>query len=169
MNVNDWATQNYKPLLVACKNITANNELSEELLHYSLEVLLTKPNVQHIVESGGAYFYTLRIILNNWKSTTSPFFKIYRKNFEQVELESYLEKNDIPDTSHEQQEIEDTASYIKQELRKLYWYDQQVFDLYLEAGSVMSVARATNIPRTSLSLTINRVKNHIKSKIKDAP
>jgi len=49
----------------------------------------------------------------------------------------------------------------------LGWYDQTLFRLYCEEDrTISSLARETKIPRTSISLTINRVKRHIRSKIK---
>lgn len=165
MTVTDWCNLSYPQLLQASKNISQNSDLSEELLHYSIEQLLTKPNVQEIVDSGGATFWCIRVMLNSWRSTTSPFFKIYRGHLEQIPLDSYLDNNDIEDEV--EQNIEEVTKKIKNELTKLYWYDRQLFELYTEEShTISSLARETGIPRTSISLTINRVKKHIKSKIK---
>ena len=168
MNITDWTNQNYNKLLQAAKNISYNDELSEELLHYSLEQLLIKPNILEIVNSGGCEFYIIRIMLSQWRSTTSPFYKIYRKNVCQIELDSYLERNDVADEIAQcTEQIELTANQIQSELRNLGWYDQTLFKLYCEDGkTISSLARETSIPRTSISLTINRVKRHIRSKIK---
>jgi len=168
LNITDWTNQNYNKLLQAAKNISYNDELSEELLHYSLEQLLIKPNILEIVNSGGCEFYIIRIMLSQWRSTTSPFYKIYRKNVCQIDLDSYLERNDVADEiAQSTEQIELTANEIQLELRNLGWYDQTLFKLYCEGGkTISSLARETSIPRTSISLTINRVKRHIRSKIK---
>ena len=168
MNITDWTNQNYNKLLQAAKNISYNDELSEELLHYSLEQLLIKPNILEIVNSGGCEFYIIRIMLSQWRSTTSPFYKIYRKNLCQIDLDSYLERNDVADEiAQSTEQIDLTANEIQLELRNLGWYDQTLFKLYCEDGkTISSLARETSIPRTSISLTINRVKRHIRSKIK---
>jgi len=165
LDINDWTNQNYSNLLAAAKNISYNDDLSQELLHYSLEQLLIKPNVDEIVKSGGAQFYIVRIMLNSWRSTTSPFYRIYRKDQCQVELESYLAKNDVVDESTEQ--AEDRTDQIKSELSMLSWYDRKLFELYSEEGyTISSLARETKIPRTSISLSINRVRKHLKQKLK---
>ena len=168
MTIEDWTNQNYLKLLQAAKNISYNNELSHELLHYSLEQLLIKPNILEIVNSGGCEFYLIRIMLSQWRSTTSPFYKIYRKDVCQVELDSYLERNDVVDEVAEPSEqIDLTANEIRAELSNLGWYDQTLFKLYCEDGrAISSISRETKIPRTSISLSINRVKRHIRSKIK---
>jgi hypothetical protein len=168
LNITDWTNQNYNKLLTAAKNISYNDELSQELLHYSLEQLLTKPNILEIVNSGGCEFYIIRIMLNQWRSTTSPFYKIYRKDVCQIDLDSYLSKNDVVDEAPDHSEqIDITANEIQSELRNLGWYDQTLFKLYCDEGrTISSISRETKIPRTSISLSINRVKRHIRSKIK---
>ena len=168
MTVNDWTNQNYPKLLTAAKNISYNDELSHELLHYSLEQLLFKPNVLEIVNSGGCEFWVIRTMLNSWRSTTSKFYTLYRKNQNQIELDSYLAKNDVVDeTTEPSEQIDITANEIRSELRHLGWYERTLFELYCEDGrTISSISRETKIPRTSISLSINRVKRHIKSKIK---
>lgn len=165
MTVTEWCNRNYPKLLQAAKNISFNDELSEELLHYSLEQLLIKPNLEAIIASGGGEFYVIRIMLNSWRSTTSPFYRIYRTHSEQININSYLEENDIEDEKTE--DLEPLIQRVRTELGALYWYDQKLFSLYADEGhSISSLARETKIPRTSISLTINRVRNHLKSKIK---
>jgi hypothetical protein len=107
-------------------------------------------------------------MLSQWRSTTSPFYRIYRKNQNQIELDSYLAKNDVADEVTENTEqIDLTANDIRSELHNLGWYDQTLFKLYCDEGrTISSLARETKIPRTSISLSINRVKRHIRSKIK---
>jgi hypothetical protein len=164
LTVTDWCNRNYSKLLQAAKNISFNDELSEELLHYSLEQLLIKPNLEAIIDSGGGEFYVIRIMLNSWRSTTSPFYRIYRAHSEQIDINSYLQENDIEDEGST--DTEHIIQSIRSELSTLYWYDQKLFSLYANEGhTISSLARETKIPRTSISLTINRVRNHLKSKI----
>ena len=164
MTITEWTNVSYIPLMDAAKKISANADLSEELLHYSLEQLLTKPNVQEIVDSGGAQFWVIRTMLNSWRSTTSKFYTIYRKSLYNTEDISYL-TNDIPDES--EPDLEELAARIRRELDGLYWYDRDLFNMYVaEDHTMSSLSRATSIPRTSISLTINRVRSYIKTKIK---
>lgn len=164
MNLNTWMTSNYYSLSDAAIKISNNNELANELLHYSLEELTRKQNLQEILDSGGANFYVIRIMMNSWKSTTSPFYRIYRKNLYDFSSISYLEE-DIADNMDEF-EIEEVSIKIKKELSQLHWYEQQLFKIFVDEQHTMSsLSRATQIPRTSISLTINRIRDHIKTKI----
>jgi DNA-directed RNA polymerase specialized sigma24 family protein len=165
LDITTWTNQNYTKLLASAKNISYNNDLSHELLHYSLEQLLLKPNIHDIINSGGAEFYIIRIMLNQWRSTTSPFYRIYRKNECQIDLDSYLSRNDVADEP--ESDSQDRTDEIKSELCNLPWYERKLFELYSEEGyTISSLARETGIPRTSLSLSINRVKKHLKEKLK---
>lgn len=162
MTLNEWTRQAYAHLRQAATNISDGHQLSEELLHYSLEQLLTKPNLQEILDSGGAQFYVIRIMLNSWKSTTSPFYTIYRDP-RRADLDSYLEKHEVADA---EPEPETDLSAVHEALDGLYWYDRQLFTLYLDEGrNISGLAKKTGIPRTSISLTLKRVKSHLKQKI----
>ena len=166
MNFNTWVNINYLSLKDAASKISQNNDLYEELLHYALEQLAFKPNLQEIIDSGGANFYLIRIMLNSWKSTTSPFYTTYRKQYVNLDDISYLTQISDDNSTEEQEYIMDTSLKIKSELEGLHWYEKELFALYLKDGHTLSsLSRFTGIPRTSISLTINRIKNYIKNKI----
>lgn len=164
MNFNEWTDLAYESLKDSARKISQNHELYEELLHYSLEQLAFKPNLQEIIDSGGANFYVVRIMLNSWRSTTSPFYNTYRKPSVNLDEVSYL--TEIPEEEDDEEYITEMSRKIATELESLHWYDNKMFSLYLEEShTISSLARSTGIPRTSISLTINRVKSYIKSKI----
>ena len=153
-----FLTDNYLPLKEAAQRISSNNKLSEELLHYAIDEFLKKPNAEEIVLSGGARWFCVKILMNSWKSTSSKFYFTYRK--ESVGLE------DIEDVVDDDEDLTDFARRTKEELAKLPWYDRMLFEAFVNEGhTVSSLSRATGIPRTSVSLTLNRVRKHIKSNL----
>ena len=161
MNIDIFMKENYNKLKEASQNITKSDALSDDLLHYSIEALLQKENLQEILDSGGAYFYVIRIMMNNWKSNTSPFYKIFRIECQNEEILYLIEDEVEEDTT--------PALYnkIMVELNKLNWYERELFLLYVkENHTISSLSKETHIPRTSVSVTINRVKKHLKNKIK---
>jgi hypothetical protein len=96
--------------------------------------------------------------MTQWRSTTGPFFHTYLKGTESITEEV----ENIPEEIFEAPEA--TINKITQELNKLPWFDKRLFEVYLEENhTVSSLARATGIPRTTVSLAINRIKKHIKS------
>lgn len=152
--------ENYIPLREAAERISGNDPLSEELLHYTIDEFLRKKDVDMIIDSGGGRFYCVRIMLNSWKSVTSPFYHTYRKPGENIDIEGI---QDLPDYDDPTTEI---ADRIKEQLAVLPWFDQKLFEVFLNEGhTISSLSRVTGIPRTSISLSINRIRRHIKKNI----
>jgi len=161
--IDKFINENYKALQDAAKKISGNDALWEELFHYALDEFLRKKDVEKIVDSGGGKFYIVKILMNSWRSTTSPFYYTYR--YEQKELTPYeeIDEDTIPEEEDNTLEV---AEKIKQELNKLNWYDKKLFEVFVEEGhTISSLARSTGIPRTSISLSINRIRKHIKRSI----
>ena len=154
----EFLSENYEHLYQSGKKISGNHELAQESLHYSIENFLGKENVQGIVDSGGATFYIVAILLRCWRSKTSPF---YRQHLAPTSAISDPKENQEEDLT---QELYNLA--IKK-LEGLHWYDQLLFKTYVDEGhTISSLSRATGIPRTSISLTINRVKNYLQTELK---
>lgn len=157
MNSNEWISANYRSLQQASKNISANDSLADDLLSESLIIFLEKENVQTIVDSGGALFYLVRIMMNLWKSTTSPFYKKFRSTT------SIPDIPEVVDVSEDHSELENRAT---EALATLDWYSQTLFKLHhIDGESISSISRQTKIPRTSISQEIKRVKKHLRDQI----
>ena len=153
--------ENYQDLKAAAKKITGGSTLREELLHYCIDEFLMKKDLQFILDSGGGRWYIVRMMMNQWKSTTSPFYFIYRSP--QTRLSE--EHEDIPE-EEEDPLIQEMADTIREELKSLPWYEQKLFEVFItENHTVSSLARSTEIPRTSISLSINRIRKYIKEKL----
>ena len=159
--MDQFVKENYKELQIAAQKITGGDSLWEELLHYCLEEFLFKPNVNEIVESGGGRFYCVRIMLNQYRSSTSPFYTKYRTPTEEITFE-YGEEPEV------YQDHTDNLTRIQDALDKLNWYDKRLFEIFVtENHTISSLSRATGIPRTSVNLTINRVRTYLKKSIKN--
>jgi hypothetical protein len=157
LTITEWTNLNYEPLKEACHRISEGNELGEELLHYVLSEFLNKPNVQEIIQSGGAFWFCLKMVTNSWKSTTSPFYRMYRDPNFQGELP------DVAEEAPEQDEIQQRLLEVAEEgMKGLGWYEKELLQVYAEHGANASlVSRLTKIPRTSINLTIRKIKRHI--------
>ena len=161
MTINTWITANYSELRAVMMRICENDPLHEELLHHTLEILLTRKDRDHLAETGEAWYMCLRIATNNWKSTTSPFYTTYRQTKEAIE--NLPEKEVIDNTLTE----EDLLKQVEKHLNTLNWYDKMLFKTFAELESNASlVARETRIPRQSISLTVKRVRTHLKKHIR---
>lgn len=158
MTTNEFITTNYKELRRSAYNITKNDCLTDDLISDAVLIFLEKPNAQAIVDTGAAFFYMIRILLNQYKSQTSPFHKTYRKT---VALE------DDYDRPIDEPEDPELAKSLMNELGSLHWYQQTLFKLNaLDGHSVSKISRDTQIPRSSITMEIKRVKEHLKQHAK---
>ena len=146
----------YPELIKAAKKITGGHELHLDLLHYAIEELYNKPNTEAIVMSGGLRFYLVRIMMIQWRSRTGPFYKQFGDHHHK----------EVPETLAEPEYDQLDAARVRTLLATLPWYDRLLFQTFVDGGhSYSSLARATGIPRTSISLTIRRVRDFIKQNL----
>lgn len=160
MTASEWIGIHYILLGEAIRRITRGSHLSDDLLQETVIAFLENKNAQEIVSMGGAWFYTLKIAMNLWKSQTSPFYK----NFKHEHLSMLPEHEKIADT---QEEMEGIFSQIDSIIDKeLSWYESRLLAVYIdERQNASSLSRKTGIPRTSITLTINRIRKHVQERM----
>ena len=160
LTVNDWMSLNYPLLQTACQRMTGMDPLHEDLCQEVVTIFLTHKDALAIVTEGAAFFYCLRIAMNLWRSQTSPFYKQFKH--EHVRL----------DTEHENiAEIELDLEAWHTEIDRildteLSWYETRLLQEYVDANcNALALSRLTGIPRTSIGLTIKRIKMHLRDKM----
>jgi hypothetical protein len=99
------------------------------------------------------------VVMNQWNSTTSPFYKQYRKqNIEYVE-----EYQDIKDDDAYDENIDEKVEFIETELKDQHWYIQKVVNM--KTGmSYQEIKDVTGIPRSSLYSTFNKFRTETVNK-----
>lgn len=156
MNLNQFLEQEYPKLQEAAQKITGNHELQLDLLHYAIEELAGKRNLDSILASGGGRFYLVSIMLTQWRSHTGPFYKQFIK--EGRDIDNYEQSDEVEEPLD--------VKRINKLLDTLPWYDRELFRLFVDGShTYSSLSRETKIPRTSISLTIKRVRNYIKQNL----
>lgn len=175
MTIQEWTDINYPLLGAAIGRITEGDELSQELLHYTLVAFLERGDAQQIVSSGGGFFYCLKIATNSWKSTTSPFYRQYRDPNPRQELKEKYENMgedfpsgeiQLPQEDPRMPTPEEIMERIDKKLGELSWYERELTRAYAEHNcNAKLLSRVTNIPRTSINLTLKRVRAHIKKSV----
>lgn len=151
--LNQYITENYEQLHQIVRNITKNHELTDELYHYCLMVLLEydKDKMNLIVQRKHVKFFFVGVVINQWNSTTSPFYKQYRKqNVEYVE-----EYRDVKDDDTYDEKIDEQLTFIQQQLNDQHWYVGKVIRLKAEM-SYQQIKDLTGIPRSSLYSTFDK-------------
>jgi len=151
--LNDYITKNYADLHQVVKNITKNDELCDELYHYCLMVLLeyNHDKMAEILKRGHVKYFFITIVLNQWNSSTSPFYKQYKKQNIQY-VEDYFE---VKDDDAYDNKIDEQIDFIKNELETQHWYVKKVVEMKTEM-SYQQIKDITGIPRSSLYSTFDK-------------
>jgi hypothetical protein len=152
---------NYKKIaLKICKG----DERTQDLLHDVLLQLDSNTKYNLLDEKGRLYFF-VRAISNQYNSNNSSFYRQYRRmNFGEI--------NNIQDTISEQYVDTPDYQWIKETLNNEtknnpdFWYEEGIFNLYLEHKKIQTLHQRTRIPKYSLRKTINEIKLFLKTKWK---
>jgi hypothetical protein len=106
-------------------------------------------------------FYTVRVILNQIKSKTSPFAKKYRT------VTQELNTHDIADNIEaEERELREWLEDMAiEEVDRLHWYNKGLIALYIKHGNFRAIETETGIPFGSCYKTIKKSLNQIKETV----
>lgn len=131
------------------------------LLEYDSDKLMsiwTKPGATGGIN--GLRFFAIRTALNLEKSKTSPFYKKFKKDAaEWIDDNIDVEALDIIDDDEDLPEVVEFYNKFK---KTLYWFDAEIFDLYIKLGSYRAVSEDTGIPQRTIGTKCKMVKDKIK-------
>ncbi len=159
-----WFSHNYNKLKTICKSVSKENDV-DELLHFCIDILISNDKFNNIVEDSGKIYYFTRVVINNWKSTSSPYYTTYRKDKPKI-IDYDIE---LPNIEGEE-EVEIDMDWVRKQLEELKvkdWYYARLFELYIdEECSLTKLNKRTTIPLAPLSRDINKVRTILKEKRK---
>lgn len=137
---------------------TMAHELSDDLFQEMVLIILQYP-AEKIEQIKYPRCFIVKILSNMWNSSTSPFYYKYRKR------NSYATTENIPFYEEGSDKWKDTAlKKIEQELNGMYWYDRELFKLYMEKGSTRKVQKEIGIHYVSVHNTVHRVKQKLRER-----
>jgi len=157
MTYSEYLKMDYDDIIKAAKKISGYADTYMDLAHYAIVELSGKADAQEVVDAGAARFYLVKIMMIQHRSVTGPFYKQFVKRNQELPLDLSVE------------EPEDTIDVpqVNRLLNKLDWYDKSLFDLYIASNmNYTDLAKKTGIPRTSISLTVRRVKKYLRANLK---
>lgn len=167
MTANKWITQHWNQLEKAARNVSQGHHLWRDLLNHCILDFLEKPQHQSIVDDGYAQFYIVRIMLNQWRSVTSPFYKQYRSgqhlSVEESNLSEWYHPDEI-EPDWDLSKVNVILDHMEQDKEQAGWYHKKLIDLYAQTPNYKKLAQMTGISRTSISKSINRAREEIKKK-----
>lgn len=155
-------TNQYNKLKEIANKICGGDERAQDLLHDVLLQLTVNEKYNSLDEKGQLYFF-IRAMSNQFYSNSSAFYRQYKRmNFSEID---YM--MDSTDTEYiETPSIEWIKETLKNETENNphFWYDEGIFNMYLELKKIQSIHKKTQIPKYSLRKTINDVKSLLKTR-----
>lgn len=163
-----------------CINKMDPEHLREDLKAEVMLILMEKEPelIVGLEQRGELKFFTVRIILNQVRSNTSPFVVKYRQcltfnddeeyidnsigDKKQMEAIVYLNGAELPTRLRRECQSDAVMRYINNEL---YWYDKAIMLLYIKHGSYRLIEKETRIPWESCYSTVRKCITKIRQEV----
>ena len=175
MTKEQWVNENYEDIKKWLKSTTRGKlpQLYEDFVHEIILIFLEHPKAQELVDKDEARWFIVRVALNQWRSTTSPWAKRefshkWVQLFEDVELKE--SEYNVEDDALIELMVGILDDMHLGEIEE--YYMSLVVMIYHELnGNFSEMSRRLNIPRTSLSKVYKQaicvIDERLKQKIKD--
>lgn len=178
--LDDFFTKNYDKLLSISKTITGSKHLTEkttdadDLLHETVEIVykIDPKKITKLINDEKLIFFIVRIMINQFHSSTSPYYYKYKKYYKHVNMnyntsilwtEHWLNNIEQTDNIKEKIKTEEQLEKIEKQLKEYNWFDAEVFRVYyLLNHSLNTLSKETGINRNTLYKSITNIKNKLK-------
>ncbi len=168
--LNKYLTENFDKLKDMAFTISSGKN-HKDLFSFVIEELYKcdQERLNEIIAKKQLTFYIVRIMINQSHSSTSRYYKQYKKYYK-IHRPLLSEHNLIDDINiilKNKKDIEDKLDWVNDKLKDCYWFDAEVFKLYYkEEHSLNSMQKATKISRNTLHKSITNVKKYLKNEKK---
>ena len=142
------------------------DEVVQEQMLYFMQ--MNKQTLTDIYDKEGLVKYGAVAIHRAITSSRSTYYYKYRKYYTKIDgsfnnIFNSKDISQIPDVIDESIYKKLAIEKIERELKKMYWYDKKVFEVYYNEGHTLdSLAKKTGISRNSLFSTIKKVRTKLK-------
>ena len=167
MTPNQYVSENYQNIKSWLYNVTRGEKphLYEDMVHEVIAIFLQHKKAQQAVDTGTARYFLVRIALNQWRSSTSPFHYQYRDSFL-----DYTEKESIDEEYDTDIDVMERLAMLG--LDNMYTgtederYQAMIIMLYHSMGSNYSaVGRHLGMQHTTIRNLYLRGLNNLKNKV----
>ena len=173
--LNKWVSENYEWLRTQVNTNIAKDLMSgygDDLLHHILLDLYNLPEhkLDQMLEDKKLKYYVLRGAGIQLRSSTSPFYRIHRKErYQSREMGLPESDSNIFETGEVYEEYEENLyQCFHQELENLHWYLKvMVTHYFIDQWSIKQIYQHYNIPKKHVINDINRALDVIREKCKD--
>ncbi len=158
MEFNSWINKHHNELKHVVGRITSNHPDSDELLQEVMLQLLEKPDKINMLPDEQKLYYFIRVVKNNWHSSTSPY-QYHKQKIKSLHIPYDHNKGEkVLDEVYEENTPD--MEWVYCELNQMEWFNRDLFRLWVELGTYTNVSKQTTIP-------LNSVGKYIKDTIKE--
>ena len=143
-----------------CNNMVNGTDVFQDVLLAYLE--LDDCKALQIFDGGYIEWWCIRVAMNINSNTGKVGKHLNRKNEVYGAMPYILDKRYYEIEGQIDATI--NLNNIKKELDEMYWYDRELFKIYMQEGSLRKSEKATGIPYISIRATVNKVRNKLKEK-----
>ncbi len=167
-----------KELKAIAANFIPSKDLDDLTQEVFLQLLsLPEEKLKDKLENGNIYGYFNRMCKLSYYSSTSRYYYTYKKDHELITYNTevfiqalkYADKKQTPAHLY----IINNEVYINRILTELYWYERELFKLYVLGDNngrnytYSTLSDITGISRMSIYTTIKGVKSYIDKRLKE--
>ena len=171
--VSEWINDNYKDLRKTILNITKNSRLVDDLMNECVLIFMEHEKAEGLVERGQAKWFFIRIVLNQYRSTTSSFYRNFRRERE-IPINEGLTISDTEEYDYDLDELIDLNINIIEDLLRSdipteRHYGIMVMLYFSNGNNFAEVARCLGISRSTIRRQFDEASKLIlqKMKVKD--
>jgi len=168
--INEWVEENYDKLKKELLGITRNDyELVDDLLNECLLIFMQHKKAEELILKGQAKFFFIRIVLNQYRSKTSDFYRTYKKKH--IQLKENLTIEDKSEYDYDLDElinlnINIIEDLLRSNIPKERYYGIMVMLYFSNGHNFAEVSRCLNISRSTIRRQFDEAAKLILEKMK---
>lgn len=141
-----------------CMRLTKDEQLASDL-HQEFLLILLKYDKKKLSKIRQPNAFLFRILKNMAYSSTSEFYRTYRKGMDLETINQFKEACSPIHFSHK----------FIHALESLYWYEREILKLYIKHGHSTGISKELNIPIKSIRFSVAKAKKEIKKRMNQFP
>ena len=163
--MNKFLTDNYDKIIEMSNKICRSHSESAEVAHFAIAQFMEHERGQELVDAGQGMQFLSGIIHRSFHSSTSQYHTVYRQKGRVHGLTPAADNIQDDDIYDWQQDIATEAIQgiledMKADTIEL-WFRATLFEMWIKVPNYSQLARATKIPRTSISKAVDEAKAYI--------
>ena len=154
------AAEKHKQWIEIVKSFGCNKTTAEDIVQtmYLKLILYSQKKKDFMYNDKEVnYYYVFKILRGLFGDLVRKEKKIKYINIDDIQIE----------TSFNNIDYNKAFKKVNDHLKKIHWYEKEVFNLIQEGESILQLSKKTNIGYSSLYNTYNKVKNKLKNEIRE--